>query len=324
MTFQEKADAFLSLSKLLDAGIPILKALGILADQKPAPKVAAWLLGLKNELTEYHSFSQAIAGTDGVSDLEKNLIYAGERSGKLPQMLAEIADYYRLLAESQKRALKGLFYPAVLLQLAVVFSEIPRLFGEESSIPVLSHIFVKSLLLWLLLLGLFKAFITLTRYANHSPRLEKILDGIPFYGEVRKRGARARFAKVAEIGVLAALGMPEVFRLAGFAAQSSRIRVAADLIASLTAQGESLTDSFAKTEPFPRWFREAVAVAEASGTLDTGLKRLAQMEHQAFIEAHERASKRLPLIFYGIAACYATFQILRQYYAHFSLYREYM
>jgi type II secretory pathway component PulF len=239
-------------------------------------------------------------------------------------MMAEIADYYRLLAEFKSRAFRGLLYPVALLQLAVTFQEIPRLFGDESMSLVLSLVLFKSIGMWLLLLGSVKVFMTVNRHANKSLGLEKILDGIPFYGEVRKHGALARFAKVVEIGLLAALGMPEIFRLAGLASQSARIRHDAEVVVTSTAQGESLTDSLAKTDAFPRMFRESIAVAEVSGTLDTGMRRLALIEHEAFIEAHERAAKGLPLLLYAIAACYVVFQILWQYQAPFSLYQEYL
>ena len=324
MTFQEKADAFFSFSRMLEAGMPFSNALRVLIDQKPSSQVAAWLLGLQKELEENHSFSEAIARQVDASEIEKTLIHAGEFSGKLPQMLAEIADYYRLLAESRNRAFKGLLYPVVLLQFAVASPEIPRLFGDEPTILVLAHIVLKLLVMCLLLLGMFKMFVTLRRNGNKLPSLEKIFDWIPFYGKVHNHAARARFAKVVEIGLLAALGMPEIFRLAGRASQSCRIQNAAEIIATCTAQGESLADSLAKTDAFPRWFRESIAVAEVSGTLDTGMKRLALMEYEAFVEAQESASKRLPVFLYSAAACYAVFQILRQYQAHFSLYQEYL
>jgi type II secretory pathway component PulF len=319
MTFQEKADTFFALSRMLEAGLPVSKAMEVLLNQKSATAVAAWLLGVHREIGERKTLSEAIATQGGASDIEKSLIHAGERSGKLPQMTAEVADYYRLMADSQKRALKVLLYPAVLIQLIFVLPEVRRLFGDELPLLVVSHIVLKIIGISLLMWGAFKVVLNMMSGANKSPAMERFFNRIPFYGDAHKQLARVRFAKVVEAGLLAALGMPEIFRLAGLASQNAQIRNASELIATSTAQGESLTDAFAKTDAFPLFFRDSIAVAEASGTLDKAMKRLARTEREAFIEALARDSKRLPVILYGGLVCYALIKALS-----FYLYQNFM
>ena len=309
---------FHSLAHLLGAGVPVGRSVEVLLEQKPGATVRLWLLGLHRALTQQACFSDSIALQAGSSEVEKSLIQAGERSGKLPQMLAELADYYALIAVSEKRTLSAFLYPLGLLHLGIVLPELQGFFGDESAVFIVGGLALKLFALWVLLVAVWKGFQFLDASASKNSSAERILAWVPFYGSARAHSARARFAKVVEVGLLAALRMPEIFHLAGKASQSARVGDAAERIAESTARGESLSASFAATDAFTATFRQSIVTAELSGTLDTEMKRLAHLEKEAARAAYESAASWTPKLLTTMVSCYVGFRIVRhimEYYA---------
>lgn len=311
MTSQDKADVFRSLSKMLEAGVLVSRSMEVLLEQKPTPGVREWLTGVHAGLAQHHGLSESVARQTRSSELEKSLIQAGERSGTLPQIMSELSGYYGMLATLEKKTRSGLAYPVGLLHLGLILPEIQRFFGDESAAFVCGSLALKLCLLWAVLAGAWKGFHWLEIRSAADPGAERLFSWVPFYGKARAHFAFARFAKVVEIGLLAGLGMPEIFRLAGKAAQSARIRSAAEGIAQSAAQGEALAVSFAATAVFTPAFRQAVVTAEISGTLDTEMKHLAVLENEAARAAYEQAAVWTPKFLIGAATALVAFRVIR-------------
>ena len=311
MTSQEKADVFRSLSKLLEAGVPVLRSLGVLLEQKPSSRVHAWLTGVHGGVTQHHGLSESLAGQPSSSELEKSLIQAGEQSGTLPKMMAEIAGYYALSAGLEKKTRAGFAYPVGLLHLGIILPELQRFFGSESAAFVCGSVVLKLVVLWLGLVGVWQGMRLLGRRASVDSSAERLFAWVPFYGAARAHSACARFAKVAELGLLAGLGMAEVFYLAGKAAQSARIGGAAEGIVKSISRGESLAVSFAATDAFTAAFRQSIVTAEISGTLDTEMKHLAFLENEAARAAYEQAAEWTPKFLVGLASCFIAVRVIR-------------
>lgn len=311
MTFQEKADVFRSLSKLLEAGVPVLRSLEVLLEQKPSSGVRAWLAGVHGGVSRHQGLSESIAMQPASSELEKSLIQAGERSGTLPKMMAEIAVYYALSAGLEKKTRAGFAYPVGMLHLGIILPELQRFLGAESAAFVCGSLALKLGVLWLGLVGVWQGLRLLGERASVDLSAERLLSWVPFYGAARIHSACARFAKVVEMGLLAGLSMAEVFHLAGKAAQSARIGRAAEGIAKSVSRGESLDVSFAATDAFTAAFRQSIVTAEISGTLDTEMKHLAFLENEAARAAYEQAAEWTPKFLMGLVSCFIAFRVVR-------------
>lgn len=302
---------FRSLSKLLEAGVPVLRSLEVLLGQKPSSGVRAWLAGVYGGVTQHQGFSESVARQPGSSELEKSLVQAGERSGTLPKMMAEIASYYALSAGLEKKTRAGFAYPVGLLHLGIILPELQRFFGSEAAAFVCGSVLLKLGVLWLGLVGVWQGMRLLEGRASVDSTAERLFSWVPFYGAARAHSACARFAKVVEMGLLAGLGMAEVFHLAGKAAQSARIGRAAEVIANLVSRGESLEVSFAATDAFTAAVRQSIVTAEISGTLDTEMKHLAFLENEAARADYEQAAEWTPKFLMGLAGCFIAFRIVR-------------
>ena len=92
-------------AKLLEAGFGIREAAGVLAENRLPKAQAALLEELHQGLDAGKSISESLTGnTKTVSDLERSIIHAGERGGRLAPAMRHLADYFGLLASTGHRA----------------------------------------------------------------------------------------------------------------------------------------------------------------------------------------------------------------------------
>lgn len=125
LTDEEKTVFFSQLALMLNSGLPLLKALGVLAERLP-PKTAQLCLGIERDLKMGTSFAGCIKNRQEVwGSLPAAVAEAGENGGILCEMLEELAEYYKLQVQ-MKRFLKNIsLYPLFLfsasLATAVLF-----------------------------------------------------------------------------------------------------------------------------------------------------------------------------------------------------------
>src|SRR5689334_20113596 len=194
---------------MIDAGLPLVQCLDILANQQPKPAFAAVLKDIKNSVEGGSTFSDALRKHPRIFDeLFVNLIQAGEAGGILDNILSRLSIY---LEKRQKlvRQVKGaLSYPTIVFFIAIgvmavmltfVIPAFENMFkefgGGADSLPALtrfmvhvSHGFISFLPLTIaLLVGLGSGF----SYAIKQPRgkriFHKTLLSLPIMGNVLKK-----------------------------------------------------------------------------------------------------------------------------------------
>jgi len=109
------------LSTMIDAGLPLVRSLDILAAQEPNPKFKRILTSVKETVEGGATFADALAKHPSVFDtLYVNLVRAGEAGGVLDTILRRLAVFLEKM-ESIKRRIKGsMVYPAVVITVAIV------------------------------------------------------------------------------------------------------------------------------------------------------------------------------------------------------------
>jgi type II secretory pathway component PulF len=148
---------------------------------------------------------------------------------------------------------------------------------------------------------------------------DRLLGRIPLLGKVRQHWALARFSQVSHAGLLAAMRLSEVTRMAGEASQSGRLLHAAQTAAPRIESGGRLAESLRATQTFPRAFVDGIATAEEAGTLDQEMQRWADLETEEATEATARAAEWLPRLFYAVVALYIICRIVTMF---FGIYGE--
>src|SRR6266403_1246726 len=105
---------------LIKAGLPILRALDLLADRASSPKLRPVISQIRDRVREGKSLSEAVAEAGVFSKVYSTAILAGEKSGNLPGVLDYYIAYQRVSTGVRKKILATLVYPILLISVAII------------------------------------------------------------------------------------------------------------------------------------------------------------------------------------------------------------
>src|ERR1700738_1081911 len=103
---------------LVKAGLPILRALDLLADRASSPKLRPVISQIRDRVREGKSLSESVAEAGGFSEVYSTAILAGEKSGNLSGVLEYYIAYQKVSTGVRKKILATLVYPALLVVMA--------------------------------------------------------------------------------------------------------------------------------------------------------------------------------------------------------------
>src|SRR5579864_3780136 len=105
---------------LIKAGLPILRALDLLADRASSPKLRPVITQIRDQVREGKSLSEAVDESGVFSKVYSTAILAGEKSGNLPGVLDYYIAYQRVSTGVKKKIIATLVYPVLLITVAIV------------------------------------------------------------------------------------------------------------------------------------------------------------------------------------------------------------
>src|ERR1700730_2247154 len=105
---------------LIKAGLPILRALDLLADRASSPKLRPVISQVRDRVREGKSLSEAVAEAGVFSKVYSTAILAGEKSGNLSGVLDYYITYQRVSTGVRKKILATLVYPVLLISVAAI------------------------------------------------------------------------------------------------------------------------------------------------------------------------------------------------------------
>jgi type IV pilus assembly protein PilC len=105
---------------LIKAGLPILRALDLLADRASSPKLRPVISRIRDRVREGKSLSEAVTEAGAFSKVYSTAILAGEKSGNLPGVLDYYIAYQRVSTGVRKKILATLVYPVLLISVAIL------------------------------------------------------------------------------------------------------------------------------------------------------------------------------------------------------------
>lgn len=289
------------LATLTGAGIPLVDALATLERQLVEPALRHLLVGVRGALAEGLGLARSLARQGGLfTGLYCALVEAGERSGRLAQVLERLAEHLEQVQRQQHKARTALIYPCVLMgvSLAVVVGlmsfVVPKLTEQFAhsgqSLPLITRLLIgtsDALLLagpWLLgaaaLLALLGA--RLLRQPHWCLRRDDLLLRLPRIGALLRVLESARLSR--SLAILAGSGVPllEALQVATATLANRRIRLALEKVGSDVQGGVSLHRALDASGQFPPMLLNMVASGEASGTLPDMLERVADNQERGF------------------------------------------
>jgi type IV pilus assembly protein PilC len=305
---------------LLKAGLPILKALDLLAERAASPRLRPLLRDVRDRVREGALLSEAFESLGVFPRVYTTSLLAGERSGNLPSVLESYVAYQRITAGFRKRLLVSLIYPTFLVVTAtcIVFGiitfVIPRfaqLFQEMNvPLPMLTQFMVTiamdfriPLLVTFVasVVGLVAAFFW-SRTEAGGLALDRVKLRLPLFGDTWIKFQVAQFSRT--LSTLLAGGIPLVTALdtAAGAASSRLVSTAITQATQRVREGQPLHASLAETRLFPELALEMIEVGEATGALAPMLTSVAEFyEEDVNIRMSEALAWIEPTIFITMA-----------------------
>lgn len=283
------------LAELLHAGVPLIKALTILADQAEPGDSQAVLIAVRLNISQGKSLAEALRSAGGGFDrLTLSMVQAGEEGGFLESALRRVAQYLEQSQDLQSRTLGALVYPMLLLSVSglvvagMLWFLIPRFkpifsrLAQRGELPSLTTgvLWMSEAVRsnqWLILAAL--AVVLLVALHIPRARLRNWWFGNavrwPLIGPILRDLAIARFVRV--LGTLLTNGVPLLrsLQIAREVMDIPRLRAAIETAMSRVAEGATLVEPLSASGQIPRSLLEMIAVGEQSNQLDRVLIELA-------------------------------------------------
>ncbi|HVU01780.1 MAG TPA: type II secretion system F family protein [Polyangiaceae bacterium] len=308
---------------MIDAGLPLVQCLEILASQQKNPNFQTILREVKNAVEQGSTFSDALARHPKVFDeLFSNLVRAGETGGILDSIMTRLSVY---LEKRQKliRQLRGaLSYPMIVFFIAIgvmavmltfVIPAFENMFkefgGGKDNLPVLtrfmvalSHSFVSYLPL-VIVVGAGAG--TGAVYAYRTPQgtraVHQALLKLPVMGVVLQKIAVARFTRT--LGTLLQSGVPilDALEICAKTAGNVVIESGIMLVRQRISEGKNMAEPLMEAKVFPDMVVQMIAVGEQTGALDQMLNKIADFyEEETDIAVASLTSMLEPIMMVGI------------------------
>jgi len=282
------------LASMLDAGIPLTRALYTLSRQAPKPALREAVEEAARAVEGGMGFSDALrAHPDIFSSLYVGMIDAGEVGGSLVEMLRRLAEQLERDKSLRDNIRSATFYPvlilcfATLVVLGMMFFIVPlfvNFFPAGLELPLATKIIVglsESLrhFWYFWILGVAGIVFGIRYYVN-SPSGRRAWDRlkfrVPAFGPVFHRATTARFLRT--LATLLGGGIPvlQALEASGAAAGNSLVAEAAAAAAEKIQEGKSIAGPLEESGFFPPMVIQMVAIGEESGALPFLLTRVAE------------------------------------------------
>jgi type IV pilus assembly protein PilC len=306
---------------MINSGLPILRALSILAEQSENKVLAETLAAARIDVEQGASLSQAMGKHPKVfNNIYISMVRSGETGGSLDDTLLKLAsmleDEVRLRGKIKSAmtypvavvALVTLIMSAMLLFVVPQFKTIYGQLGGQLPLPtrlllVISQTFQKW---WYIVVGLaFLARFLLRRY-KATEKGRAVLDAmklrIPVFGALFHKVALSRFAST--LAMLMRAGVP-ILQALDIVIDTVNNRVVGKAVEDVQAsvrEGESIAKPLSRHDVFPPMVVQMISVGEETGQVDTMLEKVSEFytqEVEASVDALTSLIEPILIAFIG-------------------------
>ena len=296
---------------LIKAGLPILRALDLLADRATSPKLRPILGQVRDRVREGKSLSEAVAEAGVFSKVYTTALLAGEKSGNLSGVLEYYIAYQRVSTGVKKKILATLVYPILLISVASIivtylvtfvipkFALLYRDLGVELPGPTqflialtVDYRYVIAGIIGALFLAAFGVYLW-SRTEDGGTAFDRLKFRLPVIGDTLLKFQTAQFSRT--LATLLTGGTPLVAGLqtASDAISSRLLRSTVNQATQMVREGESLHGALATRGVMPELALDMIEVGESSGALAPMLTSVAEFYEE---EVSIRLSAMVALI----------------------------
>jgi len=282
------------LSTMVSSGLPISRALEVLADQTTDRNMRKMMLEILRAVEGGSSLSDAFGKYGAVfSATYRSLVKAGEGSGKLDVILNRLADTLEAQRELKSSFRSAMIYPAIVfvamvivLVIMIVFV-VPRLAAMYASLNVELPTITKGMIAmsdfvsgyWYILLLLIGFAVVGFRIVSQSETgrdyITRLVFALPVFGRINRQKEITEFAGTLSLLVASAIPIVEALTIVSKVVQEPVFRRGILESAKYVERGNSLSEYMKSNKAFPPLLVSMASVGEETGQLDAALQRVA-------------------------------------------------
>jgi type IV pilus assembly protein PilC len=317
ITAQEIAVFARQLATMMQSGIPMVQAFGIVSGGQSNIRMKNLLENIGADVAGGSSLSEALGKHPQYFDkLFQNLVYAGENAGVLDTVLDTLATYKENIETLKGKIKKALFYPAAVIAVAIIVSAVLLIFvvpqfeslfqNFGADLPAFTKLIVAASRFmvaywWLIGLILFGVvFVIANAYKRSRTFVEwvdRMMLKLPIIGQILHNSAIARFSRTLAVTFRAGVPLVEALETVAGATGNIIYEKAVLRIRDDVATGYPVNVAMKQVNLFPHMVVQMTAIGEEAGALDTMLYKVAEFYEQEVNNAVDTLSSLIePMI----------------------------
>ena len=286
------------LATLIDAGLPLLRGLNVLAKQERDAVLKSTINKLADSVQGGSTFSEGLAQHPRLfNDLYVNMVRAGEVGGVLEVVLTRLAEFQEKAQKIKNKVVAAMVYPIIVLLLALAIMSflmifiVPRfeaifhdMLGDKPLPAITLFVIGVSGFMqnhWAILVGLLIGIIVAYKLIARTRRGRALLDRAklhaPLFGDLIRKTSISRFSRT--LGTLVTSGVPilQALTITRETAGNMVIARAISQVHDSVKEGESIVQPLEASGAFPPMVISMIDVGEETGQLPEMLLKIAEV-----------------------------------------------
>jgi len=279
---------------LIRAGLPILKALDLLAERLTDPKLTPYINAVREDVRRGTLLSEAFRQQGIFPKIYVTSVMAGEKSGSLVEVLERFITYQKLALGVRKKVLVSLMYPSVLVVLVILL----MVFLVTYVVPSFASLYqsmsaqLPAITLYLIaigttarayvlvyagaLFGLGALFYWWSRKESAREKIDRVKIKVPLFGDIWIKYQVAQFARVLSTLLTGGIPLMQGLDTAADSLGTPLLRKTLEGAGRMVREGQTLSSSLSATKVFPALAVDMVEVGESTGALPAMLTSVAE------------------------------------------------
>jgi type IV pilus assembly protein PilC len=279
---------------LIRAGLPILKALDLLADRLTDASLGHHIKAVRDDVKNGTLLSEAFRRRGVFPKIYTTSVLAGEKSGGLVEVLERYVTYQKLALAVRKKVIVSLLYPLLLVAAAAClivflvvfvvpnFAELYKSMGADLpgitqfliAVGTTAHSYVLFGAAGLVGLGFLFRF--WSKRESGKETMDRIKMKLPLFGDMWIKYQVAQFARVLSTLLTGGIPLVQGLETAGDSLGTNLLRKALEKAGRMVREGQTLASSLTSTSIFPPLAIDMIEVGESTGALPAMLSSVAE------------------------------------------------
>ncbi|NWF32160.1 type II secretion system F family protein [Stenotrophomonas sp. SAM-B] len=311
------------MATMMKSGVPIVSSLEIIGSGHKNPRMRKMVESIRTDIEGGSSLHEAISKHPVQFDeLYRNLVRAGEGAGVLETVLDTVANYKENIEALKGKIKKALFYPAMVVAVAMIvsaillifvvpqFEDVFKSFGAD--LPAFTQLIVAASRFmvawwWLILFVVIGAIVGFIFAYRRSPSMQHGMDRfilkVPVIGQIMHNSSIARFARTTAVTFKAGVPLVEALGIVAGATGNKVYEEAVLRMRDDVSVGYPVNMAMKQVNIFPHMVVQMTAIGEEAGALDTMLFKVAEYFEQEVNNAVDALSSLLEpmiMVFIGV------------------------